>query len=210
MCPHCKTGARYTLTTSPNINYLRRDNINSFIVNYSCEICLGPIPVRWDISNWPDQNNPNVQNPKEVLPVREPFDFTYVPNEVCVEIEEALDCLSVSAYNGFAALCRRAIQTISTNLGAKAASKVKKQIEEMMDITELGNEWKDLAFQIMLSGHDGSHPNLPDVDVDRASVLLTLLQDLTYELYTRPGKVKEAAQLRQEAIDKKNKEETNG
>ncbi len=123
--------------------------------------------------------------------------------EIEKEIEEALGCLSVSAFNGFAAVCRRAIQAICTNLGADATTKVKGQVEEMIHLTGLGKEWKELALQIMLSGHDGSHPHLPEMNAERAGVLLSLLRDLTYQLYTRPGKVKEASALRQRAIDQK-------
>ncbi len=133
-----------------------------------------------------------------------PFDFAHVPQEVEKEIREGLECLSVGATNGFAALCRRTIQAICTNIGAEASTKVKAQIEEMINITGLDSEWKDLAFQIMLAGHDGSHPNLPDVNNDRASILLSLVRDLVYQLYTRPGKIKEAALLRREAIDSRN------
>jgi len=52
----------------------------------------------------------------------------------------------------------------------------------------------------MLTGHDGAHPHLPEVGQERAAVLLSLLKDLVYELYTRPGKVKKAASLRQQSI----------
>ena len=59
----------------------------------------------------------------------------------------------------------------------------------------------------MLSGHNGSHPDLPDVNAKRAALLLSLLRDLTYELYTRPGKIKDAAVSRKEAIQKKKDKE---
>ena len=135
--------------------------------------------------------------------MREPFDFAHVPPDVQREIKEALDCLSVDAFHGFATLCRRAAQAICTNLGAEATPIVKRQIEEMIDLTGLGDEWKGLAFEIMITGHDGAHPHLPDVDAGRAAVLLALLGDLPHQLYTRPGKIKEAEDLRQQAIQKR-------
>ena len=199
ICPHCKEGTRYKLTTIPDTRSLRDDHIKLFVANYTCEVCLGPIPVQWTIGQWHDQKRFQVFNPKIVIPTREPFDFEHVPEAVKGDVGEALDCLSVSAYNGFAALCRRAVQSICTNLGATATTKVKSQIEEMVELINLEPGWKELAIQIMLSGHDGAHPHLPDVDASRAAVLLSLLRDLTYQLYTRPGKVKEAAQLRKQA-----------
>lgn len=199
ICPHCKSGSRFTLTTLPDNRQLFKDHISRVVLNYSCDICLGPIPIEWHVIEW-SKDQLKVESPKLVLRSREPFDFEHVPEDVKKEIEEALGCLSVNAYNGFAAVCRRAIQAISTNLGSGASTKVKKQIEEMIEITGLDDEWKELATQIMLSGHDGSHPHLPDVNVERATVLLSLLKDLTYQLYTRPGKIKESAELRKKAI----------
>jgi hypothetical protein len=147
-----------------------------------------------------------VTYPRSVLPTREPFDFDDVPNEVKKEVEEALDCLSVSAFHGFAAVCRRALQAICTNLGAGASARVENQIDEMIALSGLDDEWKDLSKQIMLSGHDGAHPHLPAMDMERSRILVSMLQDLTYQIYTRPGKVKASAELRMKAI--KNKKES--
>ena len=201
-CPHCKTGTRFKITSIPHTSVLRADEVGQVVINYTCEVCLGPIPVRWNIAGWEEAQDPTVSYPQVVLPMREEFDFEYVPATVKKEIEEALDCLAVNAFHGFAAVCRRAVQAISTDLGAKASSRVKKQIEEMADLSGLDDEMKELAIQIMLSGHDGSHPHLPEMNAERAQIILSLLRDLVYELYTRRGKIKEAATARQAAIEK--------
>jgi hypothetical protein len=203
VCPHCKAGTRFKLVTKINASVLQSDKISSFVACYSCELCLGPIPIQWQVREW-SGTEAIVRDPKLVSPSREDFDFEHVPQAVRKEIEEALDCLSVNAFNGFAAVCRRAVQALCVNLGAEATTKVKKQIEEMVEATGLGAEWRELAIQIMLSGHDGSHPHLPDVDQERAALLLSLMRDLTYQLYTRPGKIKAAATLRQAAVAAKN------
>jgi hypothetical protein len=204
VCPHCKTATRFALSTVPIFGILHDDRAHSFVASYACDHCMQPIPIRWHIFSWNGQT-PVVGDATVVVPSREPFEFNHVPEAVSHEIEEALDCLSVNAYNGFAAVCRRSIQAICVNLGADASTKVQKQIEEMIDATGLGDEWKSLAIQIMLSGHDGAHPHLPDVNQDRASILLSLLGDLCYQLYTRPGNIKQAAQLRKSAIEAKQK-----
>lgn len=202
-CPNCNKGTSYRVITTPDYNKLYADKINQFVISYACDICSAPIPVKWTIRDWHAANNPIVGDPKEILPVKEPFDFSHVPGSVAKEINEALDCLSVSAYNGFAACCRRAVQSLCTALGADATTKVKQQIADMAAITELGADWQDLALQVMLAGHDGAHPHLPEMDSSRASAILPLLQDLTYQLFTRPGNVKQAAELRKNATTKK-------
>jgi hypothetical protein len=199
ICPHCKTGTRFTITVSPT-ERLFQDQAKELIAGYSCDLCLRAVPIRWTIQSF-NGSQPTVVQPEMVLPTRESFDFSHVPQEVEKEIREGLDCLSVGAYNGFAGLCRRTIQAICTNLGADSSTKVKAQIEEMVTLTGLDKEWKELALQIMFAGHDGSHPHLPDINADRAAILLSLVRDLAYQLYTRPGKVREAALVRRAAID---------
>ncbi|MBA4313603.1 MAG: hypothetical protein C0417_13340 [Chlorobiaceae bacterium] len=200
VCPQCRVASRFTLVTNVKSDILGPDKIKQFIASYSCDNCLAPLPIQWTITGW-NGNRPIVTSPKVVSSIKELFEFEHVPESVKTEIEEALDCLSVSAFNGFAAVCRRATQAICVNIGADATTKIKTQIEDMIKTSGLGDEWKELAYQIMLSGHDGSHPHLPDVTSERADVLLSLLKDLTYQLYTRPGKIKQAALLRQSAIN---------
>ncbi|WP_420456891.1 DUF4145 domain-containing protein [Rubrivirga sp.] len=199
-CPHCGTGSRFTLHNTPSFDKINRDGVTEFVAGYSCDACLEAIPVIWDIVGRAT-NGVQVDYPRVVLPVRDDYDFSHVPEEVKKEVDEALACLSVGAYNGFAALCRRAVQAMCEQIGAKGSSKVQNQITEMIELTGLDDEWKELSSQIMLTGHDGAHPHLPEVNADRAVVLLSLLQDLTYQLYTRPGKVQEAALLRRQAIE---------
>jgi hypothetical protein len=205
-CPHCKTGSRFTRISEPNYELIRSNGIRAFTADYACDVCLGSIPVTWKITAWvPNSGMPYVDSPRIVVPTREEFNFDFVPETVRREIEEGLACFSVSAFNGFAALCRRAIQAICTEMGAEASAKVRHQIEEMAGLASLSDELKKLATQIMLSGHDGSHPHLPEVDSERAAVLLSLMVDLTYELYTRPGKVKKAAELRSQKVQEMKK-----
>ena len=135
ICPHCATGGRFTRTTSADYNRIVREGIKEVVVNYTCDTCLKAIPVRWVVAG-SSNNDLQVHSPSVVLPVLQPFDFSHVPNEVKSEIEEALRCLSVRAFNGFAAGCRRAIQATCTNLGADSTSRVKKQIKEMVELPD--------------------------------------------------------------------------
>lgn len=205
MCPHCKTGTRFMRTTDPNDRFYE-ERIEHIVINYSCEICLEPIPVQWYVSAM--AGDPAVKYPIIVTPAVEEFDFEYIPIDVKNEIQDALNCLSVNSYNGFAAISRRAIQAICTDLGANSSTKIKKQILDMAKENNLEQDVVDTAIQVMLSGHDGSHPHLPEVDSSRAELLLALMQDLTYQIYTRPGKLRKTAEARIEAIKKQSEEKS--
>lgn len=136
----------------------------------------------------------------------EPFDYSHVPDSVKACIGEALDCLSVSSYHGFAALCRRTLQVVAEDRGAKSTSKVKKQVEEMSELLELDDETKAIALQIMLDGHDGAHPHLPPMNAERARILLEMLKALIHDLYTKPGNLRAALDARGASIENSREE----
>jgi hypothetical protein len=209
VCPHCKQAGKFVRLTTPIVGHISHHKMHETVADYGCIICRKNIPILWTIVDIKG-NDLLVAIPRSLVPAREPFDFDHVPELVRKEIEEALDCLSVNAFHSFAAVCRRAIQAIAVNLGAGASTKIEKQIDEMIELSGLDDEWKELAKQIMLSGHDGSHPHLPDMDMERSKIPVSLLQDLTYQLYTRPGKVKAAAELRILATKKQERSREKG
>ncbi len=149
------------------------------VINYVCDLCNRTIAVEWKVGER-DSGGFTVQNPRLLHRVLGDYDFDHVPESVQTEITEALDCLSVNAFNGFAAVCRRAVQAICTDLGAATSTKVQDQLGELFETMGLDEEDQELARQVMLTGHDGAHPHLPEVDQPRANILLSLIQDLTY------------------------------
>jgi hypothetical protein len=188
----------------PDLEIVSKRELKAVAAGYACDNCNGPIPIVWSYVK-PDGIGVVLALGREVLRVREPFDFAHVPDPVKAPIEEALDCLSVNAYNGFAAMCRRTIQAACTELGAEGSTKVEAQIRELKQIGALDDETFPAVYQIMLGGHDGAHPQLPSVDQDRARLLLQMLRDVIYELFTRHGRAREAAQKRAEAIKKESR-----
>ncbi len=199
ICPFCKTGTRFSLATQLT-DRCSKDHAMEVIVGYICDTCSRGIPIRWKIQHWDSQRAAIVAEPELILPVKEPFEYEHVLPSVAKELSEALDCLSVSSYNGFSALCRRTIQAICTHLGAESSTKIRTQIEEMAREASLDDETKRLALEIMMAGHDGSHPHLPDVSQERAAILLELVRDIVYQLFTRPGRIRQSSELRKAAI----------
>jgi hypothetical protein len=125
ICPHCKTASRYTGITVPNHARIIHEGIKKVVVCYACDNCKGAVPIEWNQVGW-NGGELALTQPQSVLRTQHSYDFDHVPEPVAKEIKEALDCLSVGAYNGFGGCCRRAIQALSTNLGAGATTKVKK------------------------------------------------------------------------------------
>jgi hypothetical protein len=202
ICPHCNLATRFSLAVQPN-HRTSADNAKELVAGYLCDACLRAVGILWRVQSADMNGNVAVFSPEMILRVREAFDFSHVPDAVKKEISEGLDCLSVNANNAFAAMCRRAVQSICTSLGAEGSTKVQAQIVEMAELIELDEETKKIALEVMLTGHDGAHPHLPNVNSDRAAVLLSLVRDLVYQIFTRPGKIKESVTLRKAAIGEK-------
>lgn len=202
LCPHCNTVSTLTAVSPPSAGVASSRALKEVIAGYACDHCNRAIPIIWEVMRC-DSGGIFVGYPKEVISVREPFEFAHVPEIVRNDIEEALNCLSVRSFNGFAAMCRRTIQATCQYLGVGGSTKVEKQINELNELAELDPETFSSLRSIMLGGHDGAHPQLPAVDLDRAALLLQLLKDVTYQLFTRPGLVKEAAAKRAAAVQKK-------
>jgi len=198
LCPYCHTKSKLTLVSKPDPGIVGPFKLSEVVAGYVCESCLRGIPIGWAVLGI--SNEVQVDNPRILLRSFIPFDFSHVPEPVCKDVQEALDCLSVNAHNGFAAMCRRTVQTICENMGTEGSTRVQSQIEELKDIAGLSEEDYETIKQIMLTGHDGAHPHLPPINQDRAGLLFQLLSDTVYQLYTRPGKIKSAAAKRAEAI----------
>ena len=64
----------------------------------------------------------------------------------------------------------------------------------------IDEETFDQLKQIILTGHDGTHPHLPKITSERAQILLELMKDVLYQLFVRKAKIEEAAKLRQASV----------
>jgi hypothetical protein len=120
--------------------------------------------------------------------------------ELKADFDEALRCYANAAYNAFAAMCRRCIQTIAKDKGVKGTNKVQDQVKEVKELLDLDDTTFSELSAVMLGGHDGAHPHLPTVKEDRAGILLEMLKEVVHHLYVRKARAAEALRLRKEQI----------
>lgn len=203
-CPHCAVVSHMSAISLPRFEFLKRFQPRTVGIGYRCGSCNDTVFLRF-VPTYEFGNN-RVQLSDEYEEVERPqemFEFQYLPEQVQRDFKEALDCYSISAFNAFAAMCRRCVQSAAADLGAKGKDKVLAQLQDLKDMAEIDHETFDLLKQIIIEGHDGAHPHLPAVDARRAAVLLELGKDVMYQLYVRRGKLQEAMALRTEAIQAK-------
>ncbi len=205
-CPHCGVQSGLSAVSLPDYDLARRYQPLKLGVGYQCDACHMAVFLRFTPVY--DFGNSNIHLKKEYEEVERPkedYEYNYLPKEVAEDLREALTCYSSSCFNAFAAMCRRAVQSASSALGAQGKDKVQQQIQDLKELAGLDDETFDLLKTIVLAGHDGSHPHLPALSPARAEVLLELIKDVLYQLFVRKKKIEEAAAKRKEAIAEKKK-----
>jgi hypothetical protein len=201
-CPHCSTLTALIPIAIPRYELLHRFKITDTGVVYRCSSCNGPVFLKHKVLK--------LQNPvtlsdqfEQITSSLEPFEMQYLAGPVLEDFREALTCYANSCWNAFASMCRRCIQSISESMGAAGTTKVQNQLQELRHMGVTDDETFEQLHAIMLTGHDGAHPHLPALSPARAEVLLQLMKDVLYQLYVRPAKIREASELRKNAIANK-------
>lgn len=203
-CPHCSAVSGLSAISIPIYDLLRRYRPKSVGIGYQCDVCQEAVflrfPVIYDFGN----NRVNIVEPyTEVERPREEYEFKYLPETVSNDFKEALICYSYSCFNAFASMCRRAIQSASTELGAEGKDKVLRQIEDLKAMAQIDDETFEVLKTIVVAGHDGAHPYLPSLSSERAEIPLELMKDVLYQLFVRKKKIEEAAKKRQLLIQQR-------
>jgi hypothetical protein len=200
-CPHCNTQANLTPVSFPRYEQLLRYQTKKVIIGYRCDSCNEPIAIRFSVVG--DYGRKCAQLTSEYEELERPmqtFDYQYLPEKVASDFREALICYSHSCLNASAAMCRRTIQSTAQDLGSAGSEKVQRQILDIKEAAGVDDETYEALKQVMLGGHDGSHPHLPSISPERLAVMIELMRDVLYQLYIRKAKVQEAAKLRKDAI----------
>ncbi|MDQ2871389.1 MAG: hypothetical protein M3S32_11635 [Acidobacteriota bacterium] len=191
-CPSCGSGTRFTLTTTL-LPGSRLAGVKTFAASYACDLCLSPIAIEWTVNAWSDADVPLVRDPRLLTPLGLTLEMGSAPSAVRAPMAEALDCFRAGAFNGFAFLCWRAIEAMGDDtVGAGSPAPIIARLDDAMGLLGLADDWKSLLRRILTPPEGRSRAELPEINRERATVLLSVMRDLLYELYTRPARLKEA------------------
>lgn len=203
-CTQCHRESNITAISIPRFELLRRFQPEFIGIVYQCDACLVPTFVKFKVTKY-DVGNFKIHydddGPIFIDRAIEAFEYEYLPGRVRQDFQEGTLCYSVAAFNAFSSMCRRTIQSMSANLGAKGKDRVKNQLDELKKLGVVDDDTLEILNQIIIAGHDGAHPHLPDIEQDRAAILLQLMKDILYQIYIRKAKLEEVARLRQDQID---------
>lgn len=204
-CHHCQNNTGITAISIPRFEFVNRFKLKNIGIVYKCDTCLEPIFLKFSIKEYAGDQISVLEEYQVIERSIEDFEFEYLPEGVTNDFREALLCYSIDCYNAFAAMCRRTIQSTAANLGAKGTDRVQAQLSDLKKMAEIDEETFKLLKQIVIEGHDGAHPHLPELSPERAEILLELMKDVLYQLYVRKGKMEKAAKLRKKQIEENKK-----
>ena len=201
-CPHCSTLTALIPISVPRHALIARFELDEVGIVYRCSSCNRAVFLQYYVNL---RGNPHRLSDEfqQITTALEPFEMQYLAGAVLEDFREALTCYANSCWNAFAAMCRRCVQSVSESLGATGTTKVQAQLQELRAMGITDEETFEQLNAIMLSGHDGAHPHLPPLSPARAAILLQLMKDVLYQLFVRPARIREAGDLRKEAMVKK-------
>lgn len=125
-------------------------------------------------------------------PHREQFPFTYLPDEVRVVFEEALQCYSADLFNAFALTCRNTAARSMQALHDAPARQWHEAFEEIVRIGEVDNPAAQTIEQLLF----GEESAVPMIDAALAAVLLEVVKDVLYQCHVRAAKFRAAMRVR--------------
>lgn len=183
-CPFCHKDVAFSWTNPDERGGSILTTFNGGFVNQrglwtvvECPNCKGCVLVHYSQT----EGDAEVAADMYPSPLPQPTDLR-VPEQIRTDIDEAKKCFSVRAYRGCATMCRRALQAMCIDKGAKI-SDLKVQIDDLAEkhvITEDMREWGHSARWV---GNDAAHPNAPPVTEEDARDILSLAEQIATIVY---------------------------
>ena len=137
----------------------------------------------------------------EIERAREKFSFTYIPEDVELLFREALTCYAQGAFNAFASMCRRTMQTVFVDLGEPGKLRLFDELNAVRELANLEPDIFNKVKQVLFGAELDTHAPVPLIDGYEAGIMLESAKDLLYEAYVRKGKLQQAIMVRRFFLD---------
>lgn len=209
MCPYCDVTALFELLQQNNINlmaYLTKEKRSANHVKevyrgpylyaglYRCQHCNGVVylllqdkMVNIEGAAYPLGEKIVI----EMYPKRLPKVDPAIPPKIAEDYIEAVKCFEAGSAKGAAVLCRRSLQNIMLDKGAKGEN-LYEQLNELAKRRVITPDLAELGHTIRLFGNVGAHPSsdgLDEVSLKEASEILAFTEQLFMSLYVLPSRV---------------------
>jgi len=195
-CPHCQTLTHLTAVAVPKFEDLSRRKPKHIGIVFRCDACGEPVFLKFLVKAYTALRVELASNYLEIERARENFPLTYLPEEAEGLFKEALSCYAAGCFNAFGAMSRRTAQSLFRELGERGKLELFDTLQGIRSLAELDDE-TFAALRAVLFGTDGDPwPHQPDLNAERAGILLEVMRDLLYQTFVRKARLLQAMTFR--------------
>jgi hypothetical protein len=195
-CPHCQTLTHLTPAAVPKFDELSRRKPKHVGIVFRCDACGEPIFLKFAAKAYTALRVELAPNYMEIERAKENFPLSYLPEEAEELFKEALSCYAASCFNAFGSMSRRTAQSLFRELGERGKLELFDTLQEIRALAELDDE-TFAALRAVLFGSDSDPwPHQPDLNAERAGILLEVMRDLLYQTFVRKARLVQAMTFR--------------
>src|ERR1700692_961618 len=195
-CPHCQTLTHLTAVAVPKFDDLARRKPKHIGLVFRCDACAEPVFLKFVVRAYTPLRVELAANYMEIERATENFPLTYLPEEAESMFKEALNCYAAGCFNAFGAMSRRTAQSLFRELGERGKLELFDTLQEIRALAALDDE-AFASIRAVLSGSDSDPwPHQPDINSERAGILLEVMRDLLDQTCVRKARVLQAMTFR--------------
>jgi hypothetical protein len=195
-CPHCSTLTHLTAVAVPKFEELSRRRPKHIGIVFRCDTCVEPIFLKFAAKAYTALRVELASNYMEIERARENFPLTYLPEEAEELFKEALNCYSASCFNAFASMSRRTAQSLFRELGERGKLELFDKLQEIRGLADLDDDTFSVLRAVLFGSDSDPWPNHPNVNAERAGILLEVMRDLLYQTFVRKARLVQAVTFR--------------
>jgi hypothetical protein len=195
-CPHCQTLTHITAIATPQFEDLGRRKPKQIGIVFRCDACGEPIFLKFMAKAYTGLRIELAPNYTEVERARENFPLTYLPEDAEQLFREALTCYSAGCYNAFGAMSRRTAQSLFRELGERGKLELFDTLQEIRTLAELDDESFATLRAVLFGSDSDPWPHQPNLNAERAGILLEVMRDLLYQTFVRKARLMQAMTFR--------------
>jgi len=195
-CPHCQTLTHLTAAATPKFEELSRLRPKHIGIVFRCDSCAEPIFLRFQSIAFTSLRVELASNYLEIERARENFPLTYLPDEAEGLFKEALNCYAANCFNAFGSMSRRTAQSLFRELGERGKLELFDTLQSIRALAELDDDTFASLRAVLFGSDSDPWPNQPDLDAERAGILLEVMRDLLYQTFVRKARLLQAMTFR--------------
>src|SRR6266404_5333564 len=195
-CPHCQTLSHLTPVAVPKFDDLSRRKPKHVGIVFRCDTCIEPVFLKFAVKSYTALRIELAANFMEIERARENFPLTYLPEEAEGLFKEALNCYSAACFSAFGSMSRRTAQSLFRELGERGKLELFDTLQEIRSLAELDDETFSILRAVLFGSDSDPWPHHPDINSERAGILLEVIRDLLYQTFVRNARLLQAMTFR--------------